>query len=113
MDAAQASRPEGTTQDSSRLWKVGVVFAVALGFVMAMLLAGHLLDGSGAPGIPALAKSTSMRSNSSRTRAYRASNSTNFSNVSAHGDGAHAQQILRLVDVLLIASYDDHTGPFS
>ena len=25
------------TQDSSRLWKVGVVFAVALGFVMAML----------------------------------------------------------------------------
>ncbi len=37
MDAAQASRPEGMTQDSSRLWKVGVVFAVALGFVMAML----------------------------------------------------------------------------
>ena len=37
MEAAQASRPEGMTQDSSRLWKVGVVFAVALGFVMAML----------------------------------------------------------------------------
>jgi hypothetical protein len=37
MDAAQASRSEGTTQDGSRLWKVGVVFAVALGFVMAML----------------------------------------------------------------------------
>lgn len=37
MDAAQASRPEGTTQDNSRLWKVGVVFAIALGFVMAML----------------------------------------------------------------------------
>ena len=37
LEAAQASRSEGMTQDSSRLWKVGVIFAVALGFVMAML----------------------------------------------------------------------------
>lgn len=37
LEDAQASRPEGMTQDSSRLWKVGVIFAVALGFVMAML----------------------------------------------------------------------------
>ena len=34
LEDAQASRPEGLTQDSSRLWKVGVIFAVALGFVM-------------------------------------------------------------------------------
>jgi len=37
MDAAHTSRQEGMTQDSSWLWKVGVIFAVALGFVMAML----------------------------------------------------------------------------
>ena len=37
MDATQASRPEEMTQDSSPLWKIGVIFAVALGFVMAML----------------------------------------------------------------------------
>ena len=37
MDATHTSRQEGMTQDSSRLWRVGVIFAVALGFVMAML----------------------------------------------------------------------------
>ncbi|GGF35883.1 methylenomycin A resistance protein [Aliidongia dinghuensis] len=37
MDAAHASQPEGMIPDGSRLWKVGVIFAVALGFVMAML----------------------------------------------------------------------------
>lgn len=37
MGDAQASRPEGMTQDNSRLWKVGVIFAVALGSVTAML----------------------------------------------------------------------------
>jgi hypothetical protein len=37
MDAPQASRPEGENREPSRLWKVGVVFAVALSFVMAML----------------------------------------------------------------------------
>lgn len=38
---------------------------------------------------------------------------TQLRNVSVHGDDGHAQQILRLVDVFLIASYDDDTGPFS
>jgi MFS transporter, DHA2 family, methylenomycin A resistance protein len=37
MDAAHASRQQGITQDSSQLWKVGVAFAVALGFVIALL----------------------------------------------------------------------------
>ena len=37
MDSAQPSRLEGTTQDNSGLWKLGVIFAVALGFVRAML----------------------------------------------------------------------------
>ena len=37
MDAAHISRPEGGSRERSRLWKVGVVFAIALGFIMAML----------------------------------------------------------------------------
>jgi MFS transporter, DHA2 family, methylenomycin A resistance protein len=37
MDAAKISRSEGESREPSRLWKVGVVFAVALGFIMAML----------------------------------------------------------------------------
>jgi hypothetical protein len=37
MDAAPISRPEGGSRERSRLWKVGVVFAIALGFIMAML----------------------------------------------------------------------------
>jgi 1-deoxyxylulose-5-phosphate synthase len=36
-DAAPISRPEGGSRERSRLWKVGVVFAIALGFIMAML----------------------------------------------------------------------------
>ncbi len=37
MDAAPISQPEGGSRERSRLWKVGVVFAIALGFIMAML----------------------------------------------------------------------------
>jgi hypothetical protein len=54
MNTAYVSRPEGTTQDSSRLWKVGMIFAVALGFVMAMLdvTVGERRPGRHPTGIP-------------------------------------------------------------